>query len=999
MGRGLDNYFLILELDFIKPESDINMIKQRIKDKSKFWNANSDKGKMQQKYRQYKSQVMEIAKVMDTESLRNAEARDAALFVQGVLKEELRYFSEKKEIEESAANDIMKRAGLWPEMFTTLSGLKIVTSSSDAGDKVEDPNPKPDKSVKFKQYDTALAVLHKKNLYDFLKDNDDTEIIGLQTLDGEELIKDYSDPLKERVKYERTEEADATRTMCAACEEVFNPAHKELRSNYDKFLIWQQKDDIISRMVKYAGSARKLTSDQKRLFTDNMTQIVRDRETAVKTIEQICRFKEISAGAPIAPEPGKVACGHCFTMVDTSHGERKCSNCGSDLFIKCPKCKKEVLASLAACGHCGFRLKDVQKVEFLTKTAQAAIANMEFDKARSNLAKAERLLSGFDKITTLKAELAKQESIFSAELSQLESLVSEKRFYTACGILHDLQKKVPAARIDRAVSIEKAVHEAEKLYKKAVGETSEDKLIELCTQLTRVCPDYPGVEALLIRYRPKPVSNIRITCNTSNCSNVIVWEKSSSAGEISYTILRKENTAAAAIDDTGAEEIGNAGIGRFVDTKPLPGITYYYSIYAMRAGVASVPAFESAVNLAEISITKKEEGDGYVRMEWRPLGRNAGVEVYRCEDRCPERPGDGVKIEAAGNYFQDDTVENDKRYGYLLTAVYKLDEKEYTTSGVKEMLIASSAPEPVEDLKISFVEADVFEAVWTYSGKEKIALYCTDSRCSLKYGDIVDINKVTTLLKPVEGISNVPGCCRFRIRDNKKYLIIPVTVKYNTAVIGEQALAAKIEQIKVEKAELINSDLLISLKWPGDAVSVLVIYGEDGYAKNLEDRKGKSVRSIPKKQFLEDTGLYIKNIERKDYYITLYSANKLNGELVYSDGTQLLFLNKPKTDIQYSVRLKGFINKQAEVEFTSEAKAFMLPDVDIIAKQGGVPVYVTSGMVVEHIDEQHVTGSYKLTIPVSSLPQDSHIKAFFTDDHDYDRFNLRPAYGTNFKVN
>lgn len=66
-----------------------------------------------------------------------------------------------------------------------------------------DPNPKPDKAVKFKKYETDLKVLNKENLYDFLAGDSTTDIIGLQTLSGKELIASYSNPLKERVKHEK----------------------------------------------------------------------------------------------------------------------------------------------------------------------------------------------------------------------------------------------------------------------------------------------------------------------------------------------------------------------------------------------------------------------------------------------------------------------------------------------------------------------------------------------------------------------------------------------------------------------------------------------------------------------------------------------------------------------------------------------------------------------------------------------------------------------------
>ena len=97
MGRGTDNFYLILELDFLKPESDWKIIEQRIKDKRKFWNDNCNKGDKQKKYRQYKDQLMEIGRVMKTPELRNAEAKDAQRNCKRGLKRRAEVFRRKKD--------------------------------------------------------------------------------------------------------------------------------------------------------------------------------------------------------------------------------------------------------------------------------------------------------------------------------------------------------------------------------------------------------------------------------------------------------------------------------------------------------------------------------------------------------------------------------------------------------------------------------------------------------------------------------------------------------------------------------------------------------------------------------------------------------------------------------------------------------------------------------------------------------------------------------------
>ncbi len=997
MGRGVDNYYLILELDFLKPETDMSVINNRIKEKVKFWNANSERDRKRgAKYRQYKSQVIDIGKVMGNEASRTAEAKDAKAFVQGILGEEMKFFSGKKEIEKAAAEDIMERCGLWPDMFEKMTGLKI--SEAVAAGPAKDPNPKVEHHSKFRTSLAPLAFLDKSNLYEFLANNDSMDWIDMQTLDGEELIKGYANPLKEQHKNDRTDVGTSVATLCSLAEEIFDAGNTSLKKEYDQFLIWQKKDAVISRMVKYSGAGKTLDAQQQKLFVDELTQIERSREKAAKTYQAICSFKGISGGSGSAQEVNdqRIACPHCYVMVDISHGERKCTNCGSDLYIKCPKCKKEIAASLQACGYCGFVLEDIRKVETFCRSAKTAIANMDFAKARNCLAKAERLFPGYDKISVIKSELEKQENSFSKEVEQLADLVKKRCFYKAYEVLKGLQRKVPTAKISGDVLIENAVAEAERLYKEAVKLTSENELIRACTQIVAVCADYPGVDALVLKYPPAPVSNVKLAFDTKTCANTLTWEESRSQGEISYKIIRKENTAAASLED--GTELGAAGIPRFVDNSPEPGVDYYYSVYTMRAGIASKPVFVHGVNMAELIIIGQDEGDGCVKIEWKPV-KNASVEVWRSEGDIPAKCGLGTKITAGRSYVYDEDVQNDHKYGYRLAVKYMIGGKPVMTEGVTALLIPTSIPEPVDDLTVTNVSDDIFEAEWTYAGSEKISLYCTDKRTSLNFGDTVDIKKLTAELKPVEVVSASENTCRFRIRDDKKYSIIPVTIKHNMAVIGEQAMAAKIEKIKIKNVELLNSELEIKIDWPKDASSILVLYGEDGYAKNISDRKGKTSKSFSKNLYDAKGAIYLTNIEKKTYYITLYSACKLNGELMYSDGTQVQFGNVEKHDIQYSIKVKGFFSKkQVEMEFKSAQKEFLLPDIDIVAKRNGPPVYASSGMMVEHIDGQRVTGSYILAIPVSSLPSGSYIKAFFTDDDMNDEIRLRPVVGTDFKV-
>ncbi len=114
MGRGKDNYFLILELDFMEELSD-EEITARIDEKERYWRKYSEIGRNKDKCRLYKSWVPQIRKVMGDRSSRMAEASDARVFVEGVLNNKMRYFRGQDEIEKKAAKSIMESCNLGPK--------------------------------------------------------------------------------------------------------------------------------------------------------------------------------------------------------------------------------------------------------------------------------------------------------------------------------------------------------------------------------------------------------------------------------------------------------------------------------------------------------------------------------------------------------------------------------------------------------------------------------------------------------------------------------------------------------------------------------------------------------------------------------------------------------------------------------------------------------------------------------------------------------------------
>ena len=994
MGRELDNYYLILELDFLKPEEDEAVIDKRLREKMRFWNENCERDRKKGfKYKEYKGWALDIGKVMKTPNLRKAEAEDAKTFVNSILKEQLRYLQDKKEIERGTAAAICEKCGIAAPMFEKITGMKIVEGEVY---KAEDPNPKVEEHNRYSKNDKALLNLKKANLYEFLAGSNKEDIEAMKSLAGKELIQTYSNPLKEKYRLERTDEATLVKSLCAACEEIFDDKNPKMKANYDAYIIWKKVDDVIKRMVTFAGSQMALNDVQASMFVDDLTQILKNRKAAEKKYRDICAFKGIRSGAPVMAAK-TLLCGQCYHVVDIAHGERKCTHCGADLYIKCPSCGKEIPASAESCGFCEFKLQNVREVMTLCKSAKDAVNSMEFIKAKQYIAKAESLWPKYEGISGLRAELQKKENAMGGDMERLNQLASRKEFYKAKEVLEAVQAKYPVARIQNALLIETAYAEAQKIYKEAVSAANEGDLIRLCNQITGICADYP-VGALILKYPPKPPSRLQIASDGISGTNTLTWQASTSEGEISYKIIRKENTAAASPED--GRQLGFAGITRFVDTDIKAGVDYYYSVYTVRAGAVSSPVHAHAINYAELTITQKEEGDGYIRINWKQVEGGARVQVVRKENNLPVGPKDGIPVNADASGFVDTGLKNDVKYGYYLNICYYHNGETYETKGISAWAIPTSVPQPVEGISVRNVEDDIFEARWKYVGSENVILYYTEMRNPFSCGDIVDKTTLHKALQPLTLISSNGNLCRFKVPEKKKYIVVPVTLKNNTCVVGEQAVALKKEQIKVKKIHIAGGLLRIEADWPEETSSIILHYSTKEYPVDLEDRKSSVSRTITRKLFDSDgSALCIKNPDRETYYIKMYAVSRVNGEQVYSECGQICFDNSPRTDISYQISIAGlFRSRHVEIRFSSTLPRFTLPAIDIISCLDHVPVYISSGNVVAHLEEQIVEGTYTLTIPCSSLPKKTFLKPFFTDENLYDAIELTPAYGTKFQI-
>lgn len=207
-----------------------------------------------------------------------------------------------------------------------------------------------------------------------------------------------------------------------------------------------------------------------------------------------------------------------------------------------------------------------------------------------------------------------------------------------------------------------------------------------------------------------------------------------------------------------------------------------------------------------------------------------------------------------------------------------------------------------------------------------------------------------------------------------------------------------LQSIVVKNTRKINCDLKLEIEWPEDATHIFVLYGTEEYAESLMEKSGKH-RSVSKHQYDWEGGLYLRNIEQQDYYITLYGVYQRNGEQVYSKATRVFFSNKPKMAIYYSIHVRNSRTEQyLEIEFRGSEWKFFLPEIDLVYKEGSIPVYRNTNTIVGHIGEQKVSGTYKDKFPINTIPRNSYLKAFFTNEEWNNKMKLKPKRCIKYKI-
>lgn len=1010
-----DNWYVILELEFDPPVEDEQKISDRIDEKAKFWSTHFNDFKMGAQYRAWHQNIPQIKKDMiGATNIRKQLAADACTIVYNPVDKLLKTIGRKGNITADEGDKLSKKLKISIDVVKKRAAkLGIKWDASGVSKDYQATydkyyKTKPQNASSFDGMKQMLSSFNVDNLYDFLYIN--TTVKNANRLPCETLRQRAAE--KKKTEFYKNDSISGTGSkLCGQCELAFKD--ESSKDVYDKYLEYTKRKAILDDAKSIADISGELSAEQADEFIGQLTQIFRDRKLSEEVLTAFCKIEKIfynASGAETNNANIKVC--RCGYINDISDGRKVCSNCGLELEIKCPKCGTTNDANIKVC-KCGFKFENIDRALALCEQAEHAIDALDFTVAKAHLSDAARYWPNSSKVQALKDRLAEFEQRVGKEVEKMRGAIKEKRYCEARSQYTNIQKLFSGysdTTIEQEIS--QAITKAQSLFNQAKAAKVEKDILELCAQAYDFCTDLPGVKELMPA--PSAITGMSVSTNGSMKTNIVSWN-STNDRSIRYIVVRSTNGWIQHIAD--GETVFRGSANSYSDKAIEPGITYYYNVFAERAGVFSQGAKgESVVNLFEISNVSITAADASLNIMWDSLPANVTAEIYEVAANGNKKL---IATSSSDCYLVSGLI-NGATYSYQVCLAYIVNGKKEVTKGVVKSGVPDCPPEPIDTLRVKPSQDDNFEAIWYQDGSNDVRLFCSTQKPKYNLGDIVSLSNLEQEMRPLQqrplssqtnqSLKPNEKGASFQYNGTELLYIVAVVVKSGSAVFGSLARASKGETVNIKDIRPVNGQINIYIDAPTTATGFVVLYRFDQFPSDIGDVK--TIRKyIPLKQYQLNSAIVLDTLEPKKYYFSVFAEFKRDGEKDYSAGSDYLFDNSPRENITYSISVnkKLFGDRSLVLEFEAENREFELPAIDVMSAIGNTPMFKETATHFFSIPAQHVNGTLTVKIPLTkSLPKNTYIKAFLKEESATDvllsgikpqpKIQLRLKLKSNYKI-
>ena len=664
-----DNWYIVLELEFDPPVEDEAEISKRIEEKARFWSTKSQDFRMGKQYQVWHQSLNQIKKDMIGPDNRRRElAKAACEEAYGPIDKLLKLMGRKGEITKDEAEKMAAKQKVPVErVFRRMKKLGIRLSEGKEADHQavyeKYYKSKPKDSAAFDTVKPLLDTMNLADLYEFLADGTANQAKSLKNMPCANLVSMAQEKKSQYIKSDAV--SSAGKKLCGHCETIFSSDAG--KRNYDEYLEYMKRKEILDYAKSTAEIRGEMDADMAEEHIASLAGVVRDRKLAEQILEAFCRTEKIAytKGGAVQANKNIKTC-RCGCMNDVSGGRKICSNCGLDLMIKCPSCGKFSDNNIKVCT-CGFNFENIDRAMALCDSAQAGIDALDLKIAAINLSDAEKYWPGSPRAAALRKRLDDCQERIGKEIDKMQSAVKAKRFFEAreqYGVI----KKLFSGYSDKNTEelIESSIKSAKATLDRARAAADDTQRLELCSKAYELCSDLPGVKELMPP--PPKVKGLKVVTDPKARLNSLSWTNSGDRSVV-YNVVRSRSVNVRAMSD--GDNIYRGSAASFADKDIEAGVTYYYNVFAERAGLFSAGAegdTDAAVNLFEIKGLSASPGEGSAELSWSKLPNGVTAEVYSVDGGKETllRSCSGVSFLVSG-------LENDRMYRWHVKLAYMIN--------------------------------------------------------------------------------------------------------------------------------------------------------------------------------------------------------------------------------------------------------------------------------------------------------------------------------------
>ena len=979
----MENYFILLELPFDPPESDTSKISEAISKKQAQWSRDQSNPVKKAKASEYLAALEDIKKVMLDPAARKQEAAKAKQIKDSKAKElEAKlslYRAKGDELSEKDLNRLVKAFGAFG--FTAAEIKKKFGSGSKQQEKINQSEVLDKTQARNVQNFMQQLDMKDKTLYDFL---------GLAPTSSCNQLCEAADSMKKKIlaKGDKTGRDNAVQSLCGLCVVIFKDAtSKKKYDNYVNLTKYRAVNEAVDELA--LSNQKRIQPKMKESLIDiAVSQYHISVSDASVYINYYCEYMGYAL-----PE-NKIVCGLCGT--ENPAGTTSCIKCGKPLIVHCPACGAENNNSAKACAKCGFDLTKMDKAVELLRQAKQKYVERAFDEAERLIKEAKAYWPNHADVLSLESTIREERDKAAKTIAAITKDIQNKNYYAAQTKINQAKASgfsIAPSIADKVILTLKDVESQLALMRNASG----DEAFTIAMKLSEIIADSDELNQSKKRFPPDAVPSL--SCERVGNDITLDWKPSNSIGEISYVLVRKENTYPNDLSD--GTTIYRGKELSFTDSAAPVNTVLYYAVFAVRIGVNSkATRLQDAVAIVDkVRNFKAIGGDGMVTLSWNKAPSVTEIRLYKYSGF--ERPQDDSAYEVVPCSRLDGLVVNDltngTNYWFAISAGHTLNGKTYFSEKEYLATVPQKPAKPLQDFSVKLID-DVFQANWTQSEWDVILFYAKQ-KPEYAVGTIYDLNELLSRYEKIDINLKSLTEAEFRLNFVGECYIVPGVINASNVILNVASYISSVPGAKDISFDLNSAatEMYVNFTWPKKIDRSLLIYRMDAYPTGIDDPLAHKIE-CSKRQYEANEGILISNPAQGTFYAEIYTYFESDGHRVYSDVCRALLSNEPQKDVFYTFKYKkaGLFSKKYTLIVEVETDGIcVFPAFAIVSKYKSTPLKRSDGDIVATVnDNTEIKGSHVFKFDVSSLKSDTRLKMFFLNDKNYKAFKIACKAGS-----